>query len=405
MVSALSLCAVCGIPWLVTACGGSDPDSDATVATNVDGQAGNGSTTDMGAQAPSGAAGSQPEEEAGAAGSPGTETGEGDSGAAGSPNAPSAGAGGAPDTDPDTDPGSGGWGGDTGDLNAGAPAECQKDIVAGLNEDWEAYGMKRSFFVDFPSNTSVPPALVFSFHGFGDNPSHWRQGLGLDPDTDPSFPMIIVTPESTHLQPVNLGNAPQGLDWDLANGGHEYENRDVVLVQSILGCLKKQNGVDVDRIYSVGFSAGSVFSALLHSRFQHDFAAIVAMSGMWFNDTAQRKLINPLVPMNFSWDDLDPQFGGNVLLSHGGPSDAIVILGVPIVSIEESANAAFPFLSAAGRTVVDCPHSGGHTIPQTFSRQQMVSFLKAHRRGQPSPYLAGGLDSSLDSACSLREPQ
>lgn len=403
MVSVLSLCTILGIAWFATACGGSDSD-DSPTASDVDRTTDNDPATSAEGTTPSGAAGSYAGEspiETGTAGSSGAGTDTTETGAAGWSNDASAGAGGAPDPDPNH----GGWGGDTGDLNAGAPMECQKPIVPGLNQDWEAHGMTRSFFVDFPSNASIPPALVFSFHGFGDNPAHWRQALALDPDTDPDFPMIIVTPESTHLQPVNLGNAPQGLDWDLANGGHDHENRDVVLVQSILGCLKQQNSVNVDRVYSIGFSAGSVFSALLHSRFQYDFAAIVAMSGMWFNDPAQRNLINPLVPMNFAWDDLDPQFGGNVLLSHGGPSDAIVIFGVPIVSIEDSANAAFPFLSSASRVVVDCPHTSGHTLPPTLSRQQMVSFLKAHERGQPSPYLAGGLDSSLGSVCSLREPQ
>jgi len=394
--STLTLCAVCGTAWLLAACGGSNPEDAPATNSDFHGESAENGAADEGA---SGAVGAHAGADAGdaATGKPIAP----DSGKGGSSGSAGSGSGGGT-----ADPGSvGGWGGDTGDLIAESPEKCQKPIVPGWNEDWEANGMKRAFFADFPSKTSVAPAVVFSFHGFGDNPASYRQALDLDPDTDPGFPMIVVTPESTHLQPFNLGNVPQGLDWDLANGGHEYENRDVLLVQSILGCLRKQNGADVNRVYSVGFSAGSVFSALLHSRFQHDFAAIVALSGMWFNDPAELAIINPLLPLNLAWDDLDPQFGGNVLLSHGGASDKIGIAGLPIVSIEEAASAAFPFLGAAGRAVVDCPHDGGHRLPPELSPSHIVGFLKAHQRGKPSPYLANGLDPALGSACSLRDPQ
>ncbi|HNS96771.1 MAG TPA: PHB depolymerase family esterase [Polyangiaceae bacterium] len=290
-----------------------------------------------------------------------------------------------------------------GELFDGVALECQKEIVSGLNTDWQVEGRKRAFYVDFPNNATTAPALVFSFHGFGDNPSAWRQYLGLDPNIDPEFPMIVVTPESTHLQPLNVGNEPQGLDWDLANGGKQYKNRDVSLVQSIAACLRVQNDVDTNRIYSLGFSAGSVFTSLLHSRFPHDFAAIVVMSGMWFNDPAERALINPMVPLNFAWDSLESSASANVLLSRGGPSDAISILEFPVVNLEDAAQAAFPFLAAAGRMVVDCPHQNGHR-PSTLSRSQLVQFFKDHERAKPSPYLTHGLDSTLSAKCALRAP-
>lgn len=301
-----------------------------------------------------------------------------------------------PDGDPEPPPDN------TGNLND-LPLECQKPIVEGDNTDWTAGTWKRKFHASFPKNTSTAPAVVFLFHGYGDNADNFRKALPLNPDADPSFPFIVITPTATGLGPFSK---PQGLDWDLANGEYQSTNREVLLVKSVLACLKKQNNADPARVYSVGFSAGSVFSSLLHTTFQNDIAAIVALSGMWFNDPEQVKTIKLPIPLSAKWDTLDPKYGGNVLVAHGGLDDKINILGVDVVSLNETGKASMPFLTKAKRTVVYCTHTEKHTLPPALTPSRTIAYLKAHKKGESSPYLTSGLDAELAKAnCTLEKAE
>lgn len=289
---------------------------------------------------------------------------------------------------------------ETGNLND-LPVECQKPIVDGVNTEWIAGDWERSFHASFPKNTSTAPAIVFLFHGFTDNVENFLTRVPLDPDTDPTFPLIIIAPYSTKLHPFT---DPQGLEWDLTNGEHQSTNRDVLLVKSVVACLKKQNKADPTRVYSVGFSAGSIFTSLLHTTFQKDLAAVVTLSGMWYNDPEQLKLIELPLKLHAKWDSLEPQYGGNVLVAHGGPEDKYAALGViNYVNFNATGKAAVPFLTKAKRDIVYCTHEQKHIPPPELTPSRIVAFLKAHKKGEKSPYLKSGIDAELAKAnCTLK---
>lgn len=265
-------------------------------------------------------------------------------------------------------------------------------INPGLNEGFEVAGKKRKFYADFPTDTSKPPAVMFSWHGFGDNADNFHK-LAFDPNLDPNVPVVIVTAEATGLLP------PSGLGWAIAKGKPDEANIDIALFEAVLGCLQAQQKIDTSRIYEFGFSAGSVMTNLIYSRYPKVVAAVVTESGAWMNDAAQRKLVS--IPVPWSWPDLDPADRGNVLLTHGGKKD---VTDLNILDLEKSAQLAFPFLKAAQRTVVDCPHEGGHTLHQELLQRLIMKYLLSHRLGAPSPHAGGGGLEGYPASCKVLVP-
>ena len=91
-----------------------------------------------------------------------------------------------------------------------------------------------------------------------------------------------------------------------------------------------------------------------------------------------------------------------MLLTHGGPTD-ITVYGV--LDLEASAQAAFPFLRRANRTVVDCPHTAGHALHPEMTPAMISDFFSAHRGGQSSAYRTqADITDVFPTGCTLRTP-
>jgi predicted esterase len=296
--------------------------------------------------------------------------------------------------------GTGGTGGSTtsgtGGGGGSAPAiafPCPGGTVGPDKNTLTVAGAERVFYADFPKDTSQPMGILFSWHGFGQPAADFRAASALDPNANPSLPVVVITPDDSGLQP------PVGLDWDIAKGTAGDKNVDIAFFEAMVGCLNEQYDIDSTRIYSYGFSAGSVMTSLLHSRYPRLLSAIIAVSGAWFNDQAEEDLVN-LIKIDWNWPPLDPADGGAVLLTHGGPKDVTVL---NLLDLEASAQAAFPFLGANGRVVVDCAHTQGHTPHPKVTPAVISKFISEHRAGEPSPYLNGGYGGFPDT-CVLRLP-
>jgi predicted esterase len=252
-------------------------------------------------------------------------------------------------------------------------------------------GSARQYYVDLPTDTSGPIALMFSWHGYNQAPLDFKNMVGFDPN-GASMPIVIVTPTDTGLF------LPDGLDWFIEGSSG---NVDFPYFQGMLSCLESEFNIDTTRVYSFGFSAGAVFTNLLDSQWPHLFAAIVSESGAWFSDPAEVAAIvsglGSAVP--WDWPTLNPADRGDVLMTHGGPTDFATI-----ISIEAAAQAALPFLLKNDRTVVDCAHTAGHAIDPLVSNQAIYEYLLAHQLGQPSPYQGGQLPADFPPSCALSLP-
>ena len=226
------------------------------------------------------------------------------------------------------------------------------------------------------------------------------RNLGFDPDANPDLPVLVLTPEDTGLGP--FGN-PRGLDWDIRSGMPDYSNVDFPFFEAMVGCAKQQLDIDTKRIASFGFSAGSVMTSLLHTRYPSLFSVIIPASGVWFNDPAQIDMVN-FIQVDWQWPALDATgIGTPILSTHGGGGDVIGALGITLINLEAAAQAALPFLANAGRVVIDCHHNGGHTLHPEITAQVISDFVSAHRAGEPSPYLNGDL-TGLPASCTLIQP-
>jgi poly(3-hydroxybutyrate) depolymerase len=254
-------------------------------------------------------------------------------------------------------------------------------------------GRQRQLYVDVPSATSQPMAVVFSWHGYNQLSSDFRTAMAFDPNAVPAVPAVIVTPVDTGIQP------PFGLDWDIVKGKPADANVDLPFFAAMVGCLEARANVDATRIYSFGFSAGAVMNDLVASRFPGVLAASIAESGAWFNDPAEVALVT--IPLPWDWPALDPADRGDVLISHGGPNDVTVL---NLLSLENAAAKAVPFLLAAQRTVVDCAHGQGHAIDPDVPDPLLMQYLFAHRLGQPSPFAGGALPADFPASCTLHVP-
>ena len=264
-----------------------------------------------------------------------------------------------------------------------------RNTAQGLNR-LELGGATREFFVDLPSPSSTPWGVVFSWHGYGQSAEGFRDTMAFDSDAVPGRPLVIITPEDTGY------NLPEGLDWDI-RGRPQGVNPDLALFEAVVGCLDAQYTIDAARIYSYGFSAGSVMTSLLHASYPELISAVVVISGAWFSDPAEVDLVN-FFNIDWAWPELDPSDGAAVLMTHGGPHDVTVF---DTLNLEDAAQAAIPYLLAHGRLVIDCPHGSGHTLHPELQSHQILQFLTAHRSGDPSPLTAESL-GDLPGGCVLR---
>jgi|GEM_PF-1061311 len=283
------------------------------------------------------------------------------------------------------------------DLEEEAWYQCP---AGGITNGWnkmQVGGRERGFFADLPADHKRSMGLLFSWHGFLERAAFFRLQRGFNPNAVANLPMAILTPEDTFMLPL----PPEiGLGWDVRPG----DSRDLHFFLAMIDCMDAQFPVMHEAIYSYGFSAGAVMSALIHSTFPDIVNTVYLDSGGWFNDPDQRAVVNPLIATllqftwNWRWPGLDWADGGTAVVTNGGPHDQIRynVFGMDlyIFNLQAAAHAAVPFLREHGRRVLNCEHTAGHMPHPGISTNAIQHFLAAHRTGAPRPVGHFGLPGS-----------
>lgn len=220
-------------------------------------------------------------------------------------------------------------------------------------------------------------AVLFLWHGLGDNAKNMTQAFGGQALAD-ALGAIVIAPEACGNQAATAGCKSMLTGWHFVADAA----LDAGIFDAALACVHAQYQTDRARTYTMGFSAGALWSTWLVMHRGAQLAAAAVLSGG----------VNAYLPWAM------PERPVPVLTSSGGPTDTF---GGGLVDFQKSTEDLHAELRPAGHLVVHCQHQSGHTITSAIA-QFAVQFLAAHvydPQGS-SPY-AGGLPASAPTACAL----
>jgi predicted esterase len=263
-------------------------------------------------------------------------------------------------------------------MDAGSCDLLASGMVTGFRVD----ALQRSFLLALPPGATAPGGhwpVVFNWHGLGDSAPNMHP-LFSGEVGNAAMPFILVTPVSTMLGPTT---SPLGLEWE--NLRAMTPNREARLFDAVLHCIDQRWGVDRDRVYTAGFSAGAIMSDLLGVLRGSQLAAIASYSGGYFSNEANPATLGPLRTYP-SWPALPSSARYAQLLMYGGERDSFNLF-VAMAHFDVFAANDVGYLNARRHDVLYCNHNGGHTVPRTLLGRQVVQFFAAHPRGVgPSPW-------------------
>ena len=241
-------------------------------------------------------------------------------------------------------------------------------FTAGPNEV-SPEGTPRQVDLFLPENPQGAPVL-FLWHGLGDTPSNIARAFGAQQIAE-RFDTLVVVPHSSGRFLAS--------EWSFLGSPQET---DAYVFDETLGCLHTQFEVDLNRVYTTGFSAGALWSTWLLMHRSHHLAAVTLFSGGAGG-------INPYVT---------PQFKTPVLSFYGGEGD---VFANGIINFSEMTNALVTHLVEDEHFVILCNHNGGHTIPlnpMTYA----IPFLFEHRFDQAESPYGEGLNSMWHDYCEIQ---
>ncbi len=238
------------------------------------------------------------------------------------------------------------------------------NLMAGENKLWSWEG-NRKVLIYLPHEPKGAP-LLFLWHGLGDTPENFAAAFNAAGIAN-KYNTIVAVPGSN-------GKFP---GWGFSSKTAALP--DGALFDDILTCLDDQYDVDNRRVYSMGFSAGGLWTTWLQMHRSKWLAAVLAFSGGTGEFMNVYETPASYVP---------------TLLTSGGVDDNVAGVAFAETSLDFATH-----LLADGQYVIHCDHGLGHTVPWGADKWA-VPFLFAHEWGViPSPYLANAKDAGFPDYC------
>ena len=238
---------------------------------------------------------------------------------------------------------------------------------------------QRSFELFLPPHPYNNGAgLVFVWHGNGDTAKSLA-GFFLAQQAAEEYNAIVVAPSNCCNDSFN-DCCDFSMTWNM--GSFSKKEADLELFDGILACIDEQYNIDNRRVYTTGFSAGSLWSSfLVVNRGQYLAAATVFSGGTGL-------VVDYATPGNKM----------PVLLAWGGTADVYMgVVDFQVMSLEFSKN-----LRADGHFVAECNHGLGHTVPYggpTWGHR----WLFAHQWGDETSPFEQGLSDEFPDYCLIPE--
>lgn len=268
---------------------------------------------------------------------------------------------------------------------------------AGTVTGFRVDGFNRSFMLTLPTGATGTGGrwpVIFNWHGLGDSAPNMNQ-LFAGEVNNTTMPFILVTPVSTMLGPTTM---PLGLEWE--NLRAMTPNREARLFDAVVRCLDERYGVDRDRLYTVGFSAGAIMSDLLGVLRGSQLAAVATYSGGYFSNPENPATLGALRTYP-QWPTLNSSARYPQLLMFGGESDTFNLF-VATARFNVFAANDVDYLNARQHEVVYCNHNRGHTLPTAILGSRVVQFFAAHPRNVTASPWAAALPAGWPSYCAFR---
>jgi dienelactone hydrolase len=209
-------------------------------------------------------------------------------------------------------------------------------------------GSDRTLRIELPDDPQGA-SVVFVWHWLGGNADEildWMSMRDLARDG-----AIVVAPESTGLL----------FEWDFFDPSDG--NPDLALFDASLTCLWEQHGIDPDRVYATGMSAGGLMTTFLTMHRADILAATAPFSG----GAADADYVQPSAPLP-------------VMVTWGGPTDTAVGYDFHTASVQFADR-----LEEDGHYVLRCMHALGH-LPPVEAADMASRFFAAHSRGGSLPW-------------------
>ncbi len=276
-----------------------------------------------------------------------------------------------------------------------------KGIISGSGDN----ELVRDFFIRFPGNLDSKDRwpVVFIFYGYGDSAVNFENYLKSEVNNS-TMPFILVTPVARN-DLFTFGIPPKGLDWDMidiADGSAEVDLFDV-----LLDCIDTRWGVDEERVYLSGFSAGAITANSVALMRSEVIASVFTYSGAYFSNPDARDGLGEVMGMKvgdfFSWADFEEDHNKypQVLISGDTGKDTWSASGFNI-DFNEMAGYDSDYLVSLGHDVVLCNHGGGHSM-SGLSKKDAVKFFYEHPRGTTESPYRDGLPEGWSDICQFME--
>lgn len=237
--------------------------------------------------------------------------------------------------------------------------ECP-DLSEPGRSTFSSGGKERRVHVYFPEHKPADMPVAFFWHPLGATANMITNIIDFGVLAD-RHDMAFVIPQALSEEPY---------EWGFYADDGMYDG---VLYDDLRTCLSQELAVDLERVSTMGMSAGGLWSSWLTVRRADTLSTAYVMSGGTGQVVYYETPAEP-IPVLVMW---------------GGPDDTYS-LGARTVDFEASSIHFSEHLQADGHFVVECLHDDGHTIPLD-ALGSFPAWLKAHRFGKESPYASGDL--------------
>jgi polyhydroxybutyrate depolymerase len=162
--------------------------------------------------------------------------------------------------------------------------------VGQTNNTISSSGSNRRFLMYVPQNVTLPAPVMFAFHGFNNDEECTMNNFGLRQLADLNK-FIAVTPRGSGLP----------LQWNAGDCCGLSNSNDVQFFRDMVAKLRTMGSVDMNRIYSGGYSNGGYMSYRLACEASDLLAGIYPVAGALSKETtfSCQRQVKPIPAVHF----------------------------------------------------------------------------------------------------------